>query len=112
MRCAFDPEGPRLAVARLTGVYLFRVRRQEVADENPLCPADRLGVTRGERTHGCGDGTELADSGLKVLDIPAAINPGRPVSAHAHSIPFCVPQQKNVEASYATHSVGSGAGCA
>lgn len=71
MRCAFDPEG-----ARLTGVYLFRVRRQEIADENPRCPADRLGVTRGGRTHGCGDGTELAESGLKILDIPAAMNSG------------------------------------
>src|SRR5260370_5867568 len=76
MRCAFDPEGARLAVARLTGVYLFRVRRQEIADENPRCPADRLGVTREGRTHRCGDGTELAESGLKMLDIPAAMNSG------------------------------------
>jgi hypothetical protein len=74
MRCAFDPEGARLAVARLTGFYLFRVRRQEIADENPRCPADRLGVTREGRTHRCGDGTELAESGLKILDIPAAMN--------------------------------------
>ena len=45
MRCAFDLEGARLAAARLTGVHLLRVRRQEIADENPRCPADRLGVT-------------------------------------------------------------------
>jgi len=130
MRCAFDPEGARLAVARLTGVYLFRVRRQEIADENPRCPADRLGVTWEGRTHGCGDGTELAESGLKILDIPAAMNSGAggsPASSrdsprnqkmsaeraelarlgtHAYSIPFCAPQQKNVEASYAAHSGG------
>jgi hypothetical protein len=61
MRCAFDPQG-----ARLAGVHLFRVRRQEIADENPRCPADPPGLPRGERTHGCGDGTELAESGLKV----------------------------------------------
>jgi hypothetical protein len=82
MRCAFDPEGAPLAVARLTGVYLFRVRRQEIADENPRCPADRLGVTRGGRTHGCGDGTELAESGLKIKTAPATLcvtgwTPGR-----------------------------------
>lgn len=65
MRCAFDPEGARLAVARLTGVYLFRVRRQKIADENPRSPADRVGVTRGGRTHGCGNGTELAESGMR-----------------------------------------------
>src|SRR5260370_24340759 len=84
MRCAFDPEGAGLAVARLTGVYLFRVRRQEIAGENPRCPADRLGATQGGPTHGCGDGTELAESGLKILDIPAAMNSragGSPVSS-------------------------------
>ena len=74
------------------------------------------------------DGTELAESGLKILDIPAAMNSGAggspesprnsprnqkmaaeraelaQLGTHAHSIPFCVPQQKNVEASYAAHS--------
>lgn len=119
MRCAFDPEGARLAVAGLTGVYLFRVRRQEIADENPRCPADRLGVTRGGRIHGCGDGTELAESGLKILDIPAAMNSGAggsPESSrnsprnqkmaaeradlarlgtHAHSIPLCAAAAAN-----------------
>ena len=131
MRCAFDPEGARLTVARLTGVYLFRVRRQQIADEKPRCPADRVGVTRGGRTRGCGGGTELAESCLKILDIPAAMNWGAggcPVSSrdsprnqemsaqraemarlgtHARSIPFCVPQQKKVAASYAARSGGS-----
>src|SRR5260370_12750010 len=73
----------------------------------------------------------MRESGLQILDIPAAMNSragGSPVSSgdsprnqkmsaeraelarldtHAHSIPFCVPQQNNVEAPYAAHSESS-----